>query len=338
MRLRRGRALPARTLVVAVMLCALAAGPTAARAAPVTTRQAGLLPGLLSGLAGQATPPPPSAPPGPPAPAPCAAGTTSSDTPLMLSSGGLARTAVLHLPPSVPGKPLALIVAFHGYGSNGVQFAADSGLSTLGDTDGFAVVYPSALGHQWAISGRERDVGFIADLLDRVEQIACIDTRRVYATGLSIGAGMAARIGCELSARIAGLVLVSGGYRSLGACKTDRPVSVLEIHGTSDKTVPYHGRGPGEDGAVLPFIASWASRDRCNQRPAKRMAAVHAVLYHWSGCASGAVVEHLRLYGSGHGLPNADGPQISAGYRGRISGVRNIWHFLAARKLGDPFS
>ena len=328
----RRRSRPAALLAV----LAVAAAAVPASHAVASGRRQGLIPALLSALTGQpaasATPPP--APP----PSPCASPTTSADIPITLTSTALVRTAVLHVPAAAAGKALPLLFAFHGYGSNGPQFAIDSGLSTLGDQQGFAVVYPSALGHQWAISGRERDVVLVSDLLDRIEAAVCIDPRRVYATGVSIGAGMAARSGCELSYRLAALVLVSGGYRSLPPCHPDRPVSVLEIHGTSDSTVPYHGAGPTEGGAVLPYITGWAFRDRCRMTPSKTLVAAHTVRYRWTGCASGAVVEHLRIYGSGHGLPNAPGPEISAGNRSTISGVKNIWHFLAARTLGRPFA
>jgi polyhydroxybutyrate depolymerase len=336
MHLLRGRSLLAWALVVAVALTG--ALSTAARADPPP---GGLLPGLLSGLAGAVTPPapPPSAPPAPAPPDPCATAPVAGNSQISLISSGLRRTAQLHLPPHVPaGRALPLVVALHGAGGNGPQFAIDSGLSTEGDQSGFAVLYPTAYGKEWAITAaKERDVEFVSALLDRVESLACIDQRRVYATGVSIGAGMAARVGCELSSRTAGLVLVSGGYRALPPCHPDRPVSILEIHGTADATVPYHGEGPEDLGAVLPYMAAWAARDRCAPTPTKQLVATHTVLYRWGRCAAGAVVEHLRIYGSGHGLPNADGSEISSGHRSPISGVKNIWHFLASRRLAPPF-
>ncbi|MEA2266273.1 MAG: polyhydroxybutyrate depolymerase [Solirubrobacteraceae bacterium] len=328
----------ARILALAAAAALLGGSPARADAPPPP---GGLIPGLLSGLSGgggQPQAPAPGAETPPPSGA-CAAGPpVPGDRTITLSSAGLTRTAVLHLPPAAAGTPLALIVAFHGFDSDAAHFARDSGLSTLGDQQHYAVVYPGTLGTRWAISGRERDVIFASDLLDRVESLACIDTRRIYATGVSMGAGMAARVGCELSSRIAALVLVAGGYRSLPPCRADRPLSVLEIHGTSDTSVPYHGQGQGYDGAVLPYISGWAARDHCGPTPTKRLVAAHTVLYRWSGCASGALVEHLRIYGSGHGLPNAPGSEISSGNRSPISGVRNIWHFLASRTLSRPFA
>jgi polyhydroxybutyrate depolymerase len=338
MRFLGGRPALLRSLVVAVVIGAAMTGAPALAAAGAT--RAGLISDLLAGLApGSASGSTGPAAAGDPTEAPegCATAPVPGDTQLTLTSSGMTRTAVLHLPPAPAGRRLPLIVAYHGYGSDGTHFARDSGLSTLGDQYGFAVVYPTSLGSQWAISGRERDVDLTADLLDRVASVSCVDHRRMYATGVSNGAGMAARVGCELSERFAALVLVAGGYRSLPPCHPDRPLSVLEIHGTSDTSVPYHGDGQGYDGAVLPYITAWATRDRCGATPTKRLVAAHTVLYRWSGCASGQIVEHLRIYGSGHGLPNAPGTEISSGNRSPISGVRNIWHFLAARSLGRPF-
>ncbi len=326
-----------RALVLAGAVGSFGAGAGPAQAQGSTPTVGGVVTGLLGVLTGGGAPPAPLPPAPPPTPDPCGAAPVSGDTSIVLTSGGLTRTAVLHLPAAPAGKPLALIVAFHGQGGNGPAFAVDSGLSTLANQYGYAVVYPSAVGSKWIISGPlDRDVGLASELIDRVESSACIDHRRVFATGVSIGAGMAARVGCELSERIAALVLVAGGYRSLNACRVDRPMSVLEIHGTSDSTVPYHGQGPGYDGAVLPYIEAWAKRDRCGPTPTKTLVAAHTVRYRWSGCASGVIVEHLRIYGSGHGLPNAPGSEISSGHS-NISGVRNIWHFLAARSLAHPF-
>lgn len=268
----------------------------------------------------------------------CAVGTSSGDRSIMLTVDGMARTAVVHLPSALAGKQLPLIVAFHGFGGNGTDFERDTGLSSLADKDGFAVVYPNSSGPRWQIAGGSRDIDFTTALLDQVEAVACIDTARVDAVGVSIGAGMAARVGCELSGRIAGLVLVSGGYRSLPACNPDRPISMLEIHGTADTTVPYGGQPSNLAGAVLPYVVGWATRDRCARSPAHTRIARHTLLYEWSGCAWGVVVEHLRIYGGRHGLPNAVGKEISSGDTSSIRGADEIWHFLASRTLAQSFS
>jgi polyhydroxybutyrate depolymerase len=255
---------------------------------------------------------------------------------IQLSSDGIARNAVLHLPGAAAGHPLPLLIALHGYGGTGASFEQDTGFSRLADKDGFAVLYPSAHGPEWAINSSNRDVLFISQLLDRVSSLACVDARRIYATGVSNGGRMAALLGCALSERIAAIAPVSGGYRSLPACLANRPVSVLEIHGTADTTVPYEGFGPQHEGAVLSYMFAWAARDGCATQPSKLKVAAHTVRYLWSGCRGGATVEHLRIYGGEHGLPDADGAEISSGGSYTVSGAHQVWRFLAPIVLSPP--
>jgi polyhydroxybutyrate depolymerase len=100
------------------------------------------------------------------------------------------------------------------------------------------------------------DVGFIKALLQVLPSRMCIDPSRIYATGVSNGGGFAARLGCELSSQIAAIAPVAGGYRSLDPCHPDRPVAVLEIHGTADTVVPYDGKPPDYGGSVQKFLST----------------------------------------------------------------------------------
>ncbi len=259
----------------------------------------------------------------------CQAVPPAGSLPVKLKSDGLQRAAILHLPPTAGGHPLPLLIALHGYGGTGAGFERDTGFSAIADRDRFAVVYPDAHGPEWIINGSDRDVDFISQLIARVASLACIDPRRVYATGVSNGGRMAARLGCELSGKLAAIAPVAGGYSTLPACQPERPVSVLEIHGTADTTVPYEGRGPEHEGAVLPWVFAWASRDGCALAPTKAKIAAHTVRYTWSGCRGGSTVEHLRIYGGAHGLPDATGAEISSGGPYTISGAEQVWRFLA---------
>lgn len=284
-----------------------------------------------------APPPTPSTPPvgsplpsepAPPTVSPCQVAPQPGSSTIKISSGGLLREAVLHVPPTATGHPVPLLIALHGHGGTGARFERDTGFSTLADKDGFAVLYPSANGPEWAIQSN-RDVDFISELLDQVSTVACIDQQRIYATGVSNGGRMAALLGCALSNRIAAIAPVAGGYKLLPACEPERPISVLEIHGTSDTTVPYGGSGPQHEGAVLPYMFAWAARDGCQLQPTKHRIALHTLRYQWSGCRGGSAVEQLRIYGGKHGLPDATGAEISSGGPYTISGVQQVWHFLA---------
>ncbi len=213
--------------------------------------------------------------------------------------------------------------------------SAKPGFDSLADRRGFAVLYPSSAGAHWQISGPATDVVFITALLARVESVACIDPRRVYATGVSNGAGMVARLACEPSLQLAGVVPVAGLYPPV-PCEPARAVSLLEIHGTADTVAPYRGAGALEGIGALSFTAAWAARDGCAGSPARVAFAPHAALYRWNGCEDGVRVEQLTLYGVGHGLPSTPGALIRAPGPTTISGIGVVWSFLAPILLASP--
>ena len=75
------------------------------------------------------------------------------------------------------------------------------------------------------------------------------------------GGRMTYGAGCELADRILAIAPVSGGTRALPPCHPARPISVLDVHGTSDQIVSYDGRGPDHDGRVRDVLAGWAERE-----------------------------------------------------------------------------
>src|SRR5438128_2220743 len=196
------------------------------------------------------------------------AGQRPGGTTLHLTTGGMARWAWIQIPPAgAQTRPLPLVIALHGSGGDGHFMESYSTLTPVGARHGFEVAYPSSVGKQWNIAGgagsEPDDVGFVRDLIDRLESGGCIDPTRVYATGISNGGGMVARLGCDLSDRLRAIAPVAGGYSTLPPCRPARPLSVVEIHGTRDPVVPYLGRGPARAGDVLRFVRAWARRDGC---------------------------------------------------------------------------
>ena len=158
---------------------------------------------------------------------------------VQLTIAGVPRSAIVHVPTSArTGQTLPVVLAFHGAGGTGQFMASYSGLQTVSDRQDFVSVFPSAARphRRWVLAeedpGGPADMQFVSALLDRVQTLACTDPTRVYATGVSNGGGMAARVGCELSSRLAAIAPVAGGYSTLDRCRPDRPLSVLEIHGT----------------------------------------------------------------------------------------------------------
>jgi len=269
-----------------------------------------------------------------PATEPCPA-LTPGDHQVQVATPDGTRSVLLHAPQDA-SRPLPLVIALHGAGEKGPDFADDTGFSRLADREKFLVAYPSAVGARsfWDISGTAtagpEEVTELRRSLDALEGAVCVNRSRVFVTGVSNGGGMAARLACELSDRFAGVAPVAGGYRSLPPCHPSRPLPVLEIHGTGDQVVPYGGIAPDFAGSVARWLTRWRRIDGC-QGAAERIdpaVGVHEIT--WRHCAAATRVEHVRLDHQAHGWPG--GPRTMP-LPAPFSATWRTWEFF--RSLPD---
>jgi polyhydroxybutyrate depolymerase len=232
--------------------------------------------------------------------------------------------ALLHVPPR-PRASMPLVLAFHGAGGSGAGFAVESGLSKTADAHGFAVLYPSASSARkfWSLSRSTGnvDVERVEALIPQALAAVCGDPKRVFATGVSNGGGFTARLGCEIELRA--IAPVAGGYRSLDPCSDDRHTSVLEIHGTGDTVVPYHGLPPDYAGSALNYISGWGGRDGCEEHPNRKREAAKVVHLRFADCDAGLAVEHIRLDDLDHRWPTP-----ATGFDTNEA----VWRFFAAQR------
>src|SRR5262245_4606667 len=191
-----------------------------------------------------------------PNPASAVAGTSAGT----LSSGGETRHYLLHLPAAYQaGVAVPLVINFHGFNSNSRQEENLTGMSAKADREGFIVVYPDGLDSTWYPghgTAGEADLRFIRELVTEIESQYRIDPKRIYATGISNGGGMANRVGCDMADVIAAIAPDSGAYNFWQDCSPARPIPVLAFHGLDDNIVPYTGGTPK---AMLPPIEEWAT-------------------------------------------------------------------------------
>ena len=86
------------------------------------------------------------------------------------------------------------------------------------------------------------DVGFVSAILDSLDDQFCIDKKRIFATGFSNGAIMAYQIAISLPTVFAAVAPVEGsvhtGYYKSKLGKSNTPISILDIHGVDDTTIP----------------------------------------------------------------------------------------------------
>jgi polyhydroxybutyrate depolymerase len=192
---------------------------------------------------------------------------------------------LVHVPPRYdPATPTPVVLAFHGGGANAGKMVAFSGLNEKADQAGFIVAYPEGTGRLermrtfnagnccgHAASQKIDDVAFTRRILDDLEDVANVDRRRIFATGMSNGAMMAYRLASELSDRIAAIAPV-GGPMGTKDCHPGRAVSVMHFHGDADEFAPFKGgKGRGISGtefySVEHSIAAWVKADGCGTTP-----------------------------------------------------------------------
>src|SRR5262245_13848404 len=165
-----------------------------------------------------------------------------------LTLGGLDRTYQVHVPAGLD-HPSGLVINLHGAGMTGGGQAAATNYDAIADQHGFVVAYPDGIDLSWAdgrgasIPDRQGvdDVGFLGALIDRLSRDYGIAPGRVYVTGTSAGAFMATRLACERADIVSAVAPVAGTLGIAFPCAPSRPVSVLQVHGTDDQTVPFGG-------------------------------------------------------------------------------------------------
>jgi len=240
-----------------------------------------------------------------------------------LTSGGLARSYRLFVPPTTEATPLPLVLDMHGTGGNATGRAAKSGFEALAVREGFAVATLQGEDSRWnvpVVSGRPDDVRYVADAIAHVAARVCIDPARVYATGFSGGGRMASLLGCRLNDRIAAIAPV-GGLRWSGPCP-GRALPVLAIHGLADPTNPYEGhadRGGEWVESVPEALAGWASHNRCQPKLVQQERPGPLQTLGYAGCSGGADVRLLRIDSMGHLWPHAE-----------VDAPNTIWQFFKA--------
>jgi polyhydroxybutyrate depolymerase len=226
-----------------------------------------------------------------------------------ITSGGLKRTFLVHLPPGYGVHPLPLILLYHGYSWTAQIMEQNSNMAEESDRAGFVLVFPQGVDSppSWNAgvgTGDADDIGFTRDLLSSLEKNYCVNKHRVYLSGFSLGGGMVYRLGCTLTDQIAAIATVSGAYYPIpGGCHPSRPLPVLEIHGAADTLAPYGGNPDVGMAAVQSYLNGWLERDKCNAISNVFFQQGDVTGIEWTHCATGVAVVHYRVSDGGHTWP-----------------------------------
>ncbi len=234
-----------------------------------------------------------------------------------VTSGGLKRTYLMHLPASYGKQPLPLILVYHGYSWTSQVMEGTTGFDKEADKVGFVLAYPQGVDTPpswnagvgaYGPTGDADDIQFTRDMLNAVEQTYCVDMHRVYITGFSLGGGMVYRLACVLSNKFAAVATVSGAYYPFPeGCHPTRPLPIMEIHGAADDLAPYAGNASTRMGGVQDYLNGWVGRNGCTGDPTTFFQKDDVTGTEWTKCANNTIVRHYRVSDGKHTWPGSPG-------------------------------
>lgn len=234
---------------------------------------------------------------------------------------GLNRNYILHVPSSYNGsQSVPLVVDFHPLGGSGSNQLAASPYKQKTDPEGVITVYPDGQkgpsGGAWnvgpcCVSSSVDDTAFTRALVEEVKKLACIDPKRVYAVGFSMGGGMSHYSACHLSDIFAAVAPAAFDLleENQSSCKPARPIPVISFRSTGDFVVNYNGAySPVVQGMPITFLGAqktlekWAQINQCVGSPITNADGCLA----YENCAAGVQVALCTKTGGGHDYGDAN--------------------------------
>ncbi len=205
----------------------------------------------------------------------------SGDTNMTVMVGSTSRTYILHVPSAYKGDTaVPLVVDFHPLGGSGSSEEGSSPYKAQTDPEGVISAYPNGLsgpsGGAWNVGpccvANVDDVAFAKALVAQVETKACIDTKRVYAVGFSMGGGMSHYVACHAADVFAAVAPASFDLlkENEDGCTPPRPIAEISFRSSNDTVVPYAGGASSVvSGMPVTFLGAvgtfqkWAMIDGC---------------------------------------------------------------------------
>ena len=270
-----------------------------------------------------------------------------------LEHDGLTRTYKVHVPPQYDSRsPASAVIYVHGGGGNARSAYLDK-MDKTADKFGFILVIPEGTGEvkfgelraswnggKWDMGeccGNADDVGFISAMISDIKKNFNVDSKRIYATGISNGGLMVNRLGCELADKIAAIATVApAGIES--SCSPSRSIPVMDIHGTADTCNPYNGGEPSNSFcrnvgytrmAPDQVVNRWLSINGCAADPKKSKLNEKVSYTTYSNCKEGAEVVFVKVGGMGHAWPS--------GFESKLLGIYPVSYDISADQIWEFF-
>jgi polyhydroxybutyrate depolymerase len=273
----------------------------------------------VAGNSGAGGTPAGAGPAEPEEPQTCSAAGSPGRSVEMVENAGVTRSFILHVPDSYTGEqPVPLVVYYHPLLTNAATAEGSSMYRELADREGFIVAFPDGqesaawnVGPCCTQSREVDDVGFTRALVAHVQSNYCVDKKRIYASGFSMGGGMAHYLGCEAADLFAAVAPGAFDLLAENTCAPARPITMISFRSMSDTIVPYAGgvKQNAPNGFVgehtflgaVPTFERWAEIDGCTDQPVDEGGGCQT----HKQCAEGVEVTLCTVPG-GHTWPDAE--------------------------------
>jgi polyhydroxybutyrate depolymerase len=277
-------------------------------------------------------------------------------TTINITVDNISRSFLLYKPKGYnnAGK-MPLLFVNHGGQGNPQGMLQLTDFRSLADSEKFLLIYPEGYQTSWN-DGRPtnanlagiNDVNFFRQLCNYAVSNLSADNERIYVTGLSNGGFMAARLGCELSDRIAAIAVVGATMEQgiYNNCNPGKQVPAIFIHGTLDGFVPFSGGtvSPGAGGTAVSHaqaVSKWITINNCSTTPVVTNIPDNAndgttiVKSEYTNAATAAMVTSYIVVNGGHTWPQGQ-QYLSVALIGKTSQNMNanqvIWSFFKKYK------
>ena len=197
-----------------------------------------------------------------------------------------------------------VVFAFHGRGGTNTSWV--NKLKNFTDSGDFIGIYPQGYLKSWNLGTEESkadDVAFVTLIVNELKQYNNLDMNKMYAIGSSNGSGMVNKLGIHTSHFKAIAPIVSQLMESMPILDNTKPISVYQVNGAADSTIPIDG-GPKLGHVFLDALKSaelWATKFECDF-PAEIKYLGDDTLYTYKNCNSEKEIRYLRVENGKHNL------------------------------------
>lgn len=241
----------------------------------------------------------------------CSAKTLKSDTEIMVDG----RKVIVKFPNGnfTGDKPVPMLINYHQIYGSAADWVNGSKIGKVALADGAISVYPDGAMTPDAVMGQAWNVGpccttaddttFTRHFVKELTEKACVDPKRIYVAGWSMGGGMSNYAGCFLAD-----IIAAGAPSAFdlaqevvdAGCHPARPYPVLNFRSSNDGVVNYnHTLSQVIQSMPITFMgaketfAEWAKMDGCTGEPKKTSQKINNGQYDceiYETCQGGAKV------------------------------------------------